>query len=240
ASRGTAQAEDVIGAMALQSLLGAGMIAPLAFAGGMPAMELDLLVWALVLGVISAACHTLTIMAFKRTEASVLAPFMYSNLFVAVALGFFVFGEVPAALTWLGLAAILAGGVVTALSPAAIAWLMGPIRRPDLAGSPVALPSALTRAVQLGALAGPALAQNARPAMAARVTVAALDTALSRLGRLPVAAKLPVASRASYAPLSSGQKFLLLAHAAPASLRSLGDELMTFWPGRALVPGTGS
>ncbi|MEM9198599.1 MAG: DMT family transporter [Pseudomonadota bacterium] len=239
ASRGTAQAEDVIGAMALQSLLGAAMIAPIAFAGGVPAVDLDLLFWALVLGVISAACHTLTILAFKRTEASTLAPFMYSNLFVAVALGIFVFGEMPAALTWLGLAAILAGGVVTALSPAAIAWLMGPVRLPDLAGGPVALPQAVARAMQGAGIGRVAVAPRGQAAHAVRLAAEVLDTAAARLARLQGNHRI-VGSRASHAPLSSGQKILLWAHAAPASLRSLGDELMTFRLRRALVPSTGS
>lgn len=115
ASRHGGHGEGVLAAMAVQSLLGAGLVAPVAFAGGIPAVDLSFFGWALALGLVSAACHVLTLMAFRRTEASVLAPFMYSNLFVAVAIGILVFGEVPSALTWAGLAGVLCGGLVTAM-----------------------------------------------------------------------------------------------------------------------------
>lgn len=114
ASRGGG-GEGIMTVLALQSLLGSAMVAPFALADGLPLPDLRFAALAVLLGAVSALCHLLTIEAFRRAEASVLAPFMYFNLFVAVAIGLFWFGEVPADLTLAGLAAILAGGLLTAL-----------------------------------------------------------------------------------------------------------------------------
>lgn len=58
---------------------------------------------------LGAMAHFLLIKAYQRAEASVVAPFAYSELVWASALGFAVFGDVPALST-------LAGGVVLAAS----------------------------------------------------------------------------------------------------------------------------
>ena len=42
---------------------------------------------------ISAACHGLTVAAYRRAEATALAPFLYFNLLTAAAVGFLWFGE---------------------------------------------------------------------------------------------------------------------------------------------------
>ena len=49
--------------------------------------------------------------AFRRTEASVLAPFQYIEIVGATALGYLVFGDFPDLVTWLGVALILASGL---------------------------------------------------------------------------------------------------------------------------------
>ena len=77
----------------MQSLLGAGLLAPFAFAGGLPALTPALLLGALALGAISAVCHFLTVAAYQRADATLLAPFLYFNLLTAMAVGFFCFGE---------------------------------------------------------------------------------------------------------------------------------------------------
>jgi drug/metabolite transporter (DMT)-like permease len=143
ASRAASATGGVLGAMAVQALTGSALVAPVAFADGLPSLGADFLFWALVLGVISAACHVLTLMAFRRTEASVLAPFMYFNLFVAVALGVVVFGEIPDMATLAGLAAILAGGLATALTASQSRLLLDiaarifvlPVRDPGMAAN---------------------------------------------------------------------------------------------------------
>ena len=58
---------------------------------------------------LGAAAHFMLIKAYQMAEASVVAPFAYSELIWASALGFAVFGDIPAWTT-------LAGGVVLAAS----------------------------------------------------------------------------------------------------------------------------
>ena len=77
----------------MQSLLGAALLAPFALAGGLPAPTPALAAGALALGALSAACHGLTVAAYRRAEATVLAPFLYFNLLTADAVGFLWFGE---------------------------------------------------------------------------------------------------------------------------------------------------
>ena len=77
----------------MQSLLGAALLAPFAFAGGLPALTPALLLGALALGPISAVCHFLTVAAYQRADATLLAPFLYFNLLTAMAVGFLFFGE---------------------------------------------------------------------------------------------------------------------------------------------------
>ena len=117
ATRGAQTQTDPLSTLAVQSLLGAGLLAPFAFAGGLPAATPALLTGALALGAISAVCHFLTVAAYQRAEASVLAPFLYFNLLTAMAVGFFWFGETLAWTSLAGLLAIATGGLVTLMRP---------------------------------------------------------------------------------------------------------------------------
>ncbi len=62
------------------------------------------------MGVLSAASHMMITLAFKHTPASVLAPFQYLEIFSATILGYYLFGDFPDLLTWLGTAVILGAG----------------------------------------------------------------------------------------------------------------------------------
>ncbi len=115
AQRGARTGSDALSTLAVQSLLGAGLLAPFAFAAGLPQATPALVAGALALGVLSAACHGLTVAAYRRADAGTLAPFLYFNLPVAVVIGLACFGETLAAATVAGLAAIVAGGLVTLL-----------------------------------------------------------------------------------------------------------------------------
>lgn len=53
------------------------------------------------------------IFAYRRAPASRLAPFIYTQLVMATALGFFVFGDWPDALTLIGLAVLIGAGLVS-------------------------------------------------------------------------------------------------------------------------------
>jgi drug/metabolite transporter (DMT)-like permease len=121
ATRGAKSQTDALSTLAVQSLLGAGLLAPFAFAGGLPALTPALLTGALALGAISAVCHFLTVAAYQRAEATVLAPFLYFNLLTAMSVGFFWFGETLAWTSVVGLLAIAAGGLLTLMNPAVLA-----------------------------------------------------------------------------------------------------------------------
>lgn len=72
------------------------------------ARELFLLVG---LGVLSSFSHLIVAMAFKRTAASILAPFQYLEIISATALGYFIFGDFPDSMTWFGTAIIISSGL---------------------------------------------------------------------------------------------------------------------------------
>jgi drug/metabolite transporter (DMT)-like permease len=69
--------------------------------------------WALfaLLGGLSALGHGLIIRAFAHAPASLLAPIGYVEIVAATAVGYAFFGDFPDALTWAGIAVIVASGV---------------------------------------------------------------------------------------------------------------------------------
>ncbi len=117
ATRGARARTDALSTLAVQSLLGAALLAPFALADGLPAPGPGILFGALALGGISAACHFLTVAAYQRADASVLAPFLYFNLLTATGVGFLWFGETPSWSSVLGLLAIAGGGLVALIRP---------------------------------------------------------------------------------------------------------------------------
>jgi drug/metabolite transporter (DMT)-like permease len=66
------------------------------------------------IGVSSTTGHWIVVRAFRYADASVLAPFSYSQLLWVCILGYFMFGEVPDVWTLGGAAIIIASGVYTA------------------------------------------------------------------------------------------------------------------------------
>jgi drug/metabolite transporter (DMT)-like permease len=73
----------------------------------------DLRAWLLmgIVGVISVSAQFLMILAYSRRPASALAPLSYAQLIWATMYGYLVFGNVPAPLTWLGAAIVVASGL---------------------------------------------------------------------------------------------------------------------------------
>jgi drug/metabolite transporter (DMT)-like permease len=74
--------------------------------------------WGLLfMGAVGGAGHLLLIMAFERTPASSLTPFMYGQIAFGVLGGYLVFGHVPDHLAMLGIGLIavcgVAGGLLT-------------------------------------------------------------------------------------------------------------------------------
>ena len=69
----------------------------------------------LALGVLGGAGHGLLVLAFARAPASLLSPLSYSQLLWALLAGVLVFGDMPQPLALLGMAVIVAGGVLVAV-----------------------------------------------------------------------------------------------------------------------------
>lgn len=70
----------------------------------------DLFLMALC-GPIAAAAFLLLSQAYRVAPASVVTPFEYSSLPVAVVIGYLAWGEIPVLTTWLGLALIMGAGL---------------------------------------------------------------------------------------------------------------------------------
>jgi drug/metabolite transporter (DMT)-like permease len=69
-----------------------------------------------LIGVTSGIGHFSTIKALELAPASVLAPFAYIQLLWVAILGALVFGDFPDALTLVGIAVVVAGGLLVAAS----------------------------------------------------------------------------------------------------------------------------
>lgn len=67
--------------------------------------------WMVALGGLAAFGHYMIIKAFEYAQASELAPFGYSEIIMTTVLGFVLFGDFPDALTWVGIAIIIASGI---------------------------------------------------------------------------------------------------------------------------------
>ena len=67
--------------------------------------------WLFGVGFWAAASHMCMTMALKCAPASTLAPLHYLEIVTAVTLGYLVFGDFPNALTWAGIAIIVASGL---------------------------------------------------------------------------------------------------------------------------------
>ena len=101
-------------ALMSQCLIGAAMLTPFAL---LHISEFDpsMVFHIAALGSLTASTHFLTVAAYQRSAAAVLAPFFYFNLVIALAIGFFWFNEVPKITALCGLSLIAFGGVLAVL-----------------------------------------------------------------------------------------------------------------------------
>ncbi|MGI9477500.1 MAG: DMT family transporter [Hyphomicrobiaceae bacterium] len=74
------------------------------------------------LGILAAAGHYMIIVAHEWASAPQLAPFGYVEMVSATIVGYLLFGDLPAAITWLGIIIIVLSGIV-------IAWREGSVAR---------------------------------------------------------------------------------------------------------------
>jgi len=70
--------------------------------------------WLFAIGLIASIAHSFVIMGMSRAPASVLAPFGYSEIIAATVLGWWIFGDWPDSLSWLGILIIMAAGIYVA------------------------------------------------------------------------------------------------------------------------------
>jgi drug/metabolite transporter (DMT)-like permease len=118
-------------ALAVTSLAGMLALGQSIGQGWMPMGGTDLLRLA-VAAVFLAMAYRLTVAATRIGELSVVAPFRYSALLLAVLLGWLIWGDVPNAMAWAGIALIIAAGM------ALLRTALGPRRlRPVAAKAPV-------------------------------------------------------------------------------------------------------
>lgn len=113
------------------ALLGAVVMSALAPFQWITPGPFDLFLMA-AMGACAAAGHFLLIKAFEHAPASVLAPFGYSEIVMATAVGYVLFGDFPDTWTWFGIAVIIGSGVYVSFrerrlgDPAATVPVRGP------------------------------------------------------------------------------------------------------------------
>jgi len=64
-----------------------------------------------ILGLVATICHLLVTYAYRLASIGILAPFQYVEIIGATILGLIIFNEFPDAITWLGIAIIVASGM---------------------------------------------------------------------------------------------------------------------------------
>jgi drug/metabolite transporter (DMT)-like permease len=105
--------EHAITTMTYSSIVGVCIVSALVpFVWVAPSWH-DIL-FGILIGVASTAGQWIVVLAFRYADASVLAPFQYTQLLWVSILGFMIFGEVPDAWTVTGAAFIVASGLYTA------------------------------------------------------------------------------------------------------------------------------
>lgn len=99
--------------MLSQTLLGTVLLAPLGLpaAGTLPPLDAAVVLLLAVSGVASASGNLLLILAYRRADASVLAPLVYVQLASATLVGWAAFGEWPDGMTAAGMAVIVVAGL---------------------------------------------------------------------------------------------------------------------------------
>lgn len=111
---GTVRSTDML---VTQLAIGATLLMPFGLPHIPNSLPWDFSALTLASAVFSMAGNLLLLMAYRRAEAAQLAPLVYLQLLSATALGWAVFGTLPAPLTWVGLVLVLGAGVLSAALP---------------------------------------------------------------------------------------------------------------------------
>lgn len=116
ATRQASQQSDPLKTLAFQCVVGTVLLSPqAAFTFELP--QAGVLWLFLGLGLFSAIGHILTILAFRLSDASTLAPLVYLELVGSAMIGFLVFAEVPTFMTVIGASLIILSGLVLVALP---------------------------------------------------------------------------------------------------------------------------
>lgn len=111
ATRLAARSSPPLATITFQYLLGTILLTPLAIAfWTVPGS--DALKFILFMGAVSVSSHLLSVNAFRFAEASVLSPLVYFELVSATIIGVLFFNELPDPVTWMGIACIVAAGII--------------------------------------------------------------------------------------------------------------------------------
>ena len=101
-----------------QTHLASGVIGFLVMSAALPFFwqALPAHIWGLMLivGLAASTGHLLLVMALKKTHASIITPFIYTQLGFAVMGGWLIFSRVPDSWSFLGMAVIAACGIINA------------------------------------------------------------------------------------------------------------------------------
>jgi drug/metabolite transporter (DMT)-like permease len=109
-TRYLSQEEPAVTNFIYSSLIGSILASILVIPSWTPINTEDLLVFS-GFGLLGALGHILLIYAFRMSEASFLAPFIYMNLVYGSLWGFFLFDEIPSFFTISGAAVIISSGI---------------------------------------------------------------------------------------------------------------------------------
>jgi drug/metabolite transporter (DMT)-like permease len=96
-------------------LVGALLVGPFVLWSWRTQSLLDHWPWFVVIGFLGTFGHLMLIRAYQRASAPVLAPFLYVQIGFATLLGWLFFSHVPDAWAWLGIAVIVASGIINAV-----------------------------------------------------------------------------------------------------------------------------
>ncbi len=114
-TRKLANAAPVLVSNTYMALVAVVLISPVAWMWWQP-VSLRQAAILLVMGAVNAVAHLLIITAFARAPAPTLAPFTYVEIVTAVGWGILFFADIPDAITFIGIAVIIASGVIVSLS----------------------------------------------------------------------------------------------------------------------------
>jgi len=111
ATRMASEHSDPLKTLAFQCVAGAALLTPQAVWSWSAPSPGDLKFFAAI-GVLSLVSHGLSIAAFRKAQASTLAPLVYVELIGSTVIGYAVFGDVPGVTTLLGAGLIVAAGLI--------------------------------------------------------------------------------------------------------------------------------